>query len=398
MKSLALKIICIIWFGAALVGSSVAQSAARDVSTAWHEGRFHVDVAGVIGRSDIVLGKPNADAAEAMPLGNGRLGVAVWSADGLTAQLNRGDTMPDRWSPGQVVIPGIATLTRAKDYSGRLDLYHGEFREQGGGMTVTAWVEPDTDALIVDVTGANPHEIQTAQLRLWAPRTPLAQAKGQVGLLSEAWLDNKHPESSSRAFGSLSAITVDGRGVSAAVTDPLTITITFTPYADGHFRVIAAAPHYEGKGDSRSMASRELLAPRETLHRARWQAFWNRAAPIKITSEDGAGEYMENLRAIYLYVAALEKGEEFPGTHAGIADMINAARDTHKWDPSAFWHWNLRMQVAANIGAGLSELNASYFNLYRENLVNMEEWTRKHMNGRLECPAYSVPVEMRETR
>ncbi len=64
--------------------------ASEDVpSTAWKDGRFHVDVAGVVRRSDIVLARPNMEAGEAMPLGNGRLGVAVWSADGLTAQLNR---------------------------------------------------------------------------------------------------------------------------------------------------------------------------------------------------------------------------------------------------------------------------------------------------------------------
>ena len=85
-----------------------------------------MDVAGVIGRSDIVLGRPNLVAGEAMPLGNGRLGVAVWSADGFTAQLNRADTLPDRLSPGQVVIPGLVALTRAKDYSGRLDLVSTE--------------------------------------------------------------------------------------------------------------------------------------------------------------------------------------------------------------------------------------------------------------------------------
>jgi hypothetical protein len=33
-----------------------------------------------------------------MPLGNGRLDVAVWSGDGFTAQLNRADTLPDRLS------------------------------------------------------------------------------------------------------------------------------------------------------------------------------------------------------------------------------------------------------------------------------------------------------------
>ena len=140
-----------------LLGFGLAQSATPDFASAWHDGRFQVDVQSVIGRSDIVLAKPNLDPGEAMPLGNGALGVAVWSAEGLTAQLNRNDTLPDRLSPGQVVHSRVAALTRAKDYSGRLDLYHGEFREQGGGMTATAFVEPDTDALVVDVTGANPN-------------------------------------------------------------------------------------------------------------------------------------------------------------------------------------------------------------------------------------------------
>src|SRR5215469_17719812 len=70
-------------------------------TTAWHDGRFAVDVRGVVGRSDVILGRPNAAPAQAMPLGNGDLGVGVWAADGLTAQLNRADTLPDRLSPGQ---------------------------------------------------------------------------------------------------------------------------------------------------------------------------------------------------------------------------------------------------------------------------------------------------------
>src|ERR1700751_2083426 len=77
-------------------------------TTAWRAGQFHVDTAGVVGRSAIVLGRANREAREAMPLGNGSLGVAVWSEQGLTAQLNRADTLPDRLSGGQVVIPGLS--------------------------------------------------------------------------------------------------------------------------------------------------------------------------------------------------------------------------------------------------------------------------------------------------
>jgi hypothetical protein len=113
---------------------------------------------------------------------------------------------------------------------------------------------------------------------------------------------------------------------------------------------------------------------------------------IKISSKDLAGEYMENLRNIYLFCAAAEKGVEYPGSQAGVADMLSSGRDAHRWDSSAFWHWNLRMQVAANLGAGLPDLNAPYFNLYRENLPSIEEWTGKNMVGRLGA---CVPETMR---
>jgi alpha-L-fucosidase 2 len=374
----------------ASTGFGQAQPPQKQAASDGQYGRFHVDIPGVIGRSDIVLGRPNVDPGEAMPLGNGSLGVAVWSAEGFTAQLNRNDTLPDRLSPGQVVIPGLAVLTHARDYSGRLDLYRGEFREQGGGMTATAFVDSRTDTLVVDVTGANPNEPQTAVLKLWAPRTPRAMAEGTAGFLAESWVDNKNPGASGRAFGSLSAITAQARDVSAAVTDPLTITVSFKPHEDGHYRVIAAAPHYDGTADAGSVARRSM-SPSDD-HTSWWQDFWSRAAIIRITSQDGAGEYMENLRNIYLFVAAIEKGVEFPGSQAGIADMISAAQDEHRWDASAFWHWNLRMQVAANIGAGLSELNVTYFNLYRENLASIEQWTRENMKGR---PGICVPETMR---
>jgi hypothetical protein len=351
-----------------------------------------VDVAAVIGQSDIVLARPNKEAGQAMPLGNGRLGVAVWSQDGLTAQLNRADTLPDRLSPGQVVLPGLDALIQAKDYSGRLDLYDGEFQEHGGGMTAKAYVQPDTDVLVIEVTGANPDQTQSALLKLWAPRKPKTAVTGRIGVLSQSWIDNQRPGSSGRPFGSLSTITAAGRNVSVAVTNPLTITVSFKPYTDGHFRIFVAAPHYDGRQDPLHAVQSALASASAPGHRLWWHKYWNRAAMIKVSSSDGAGEYMENLRDIYLFDAAAEKGVEYPGSQAGVADMLSSARDAHRWDSSAFWHWNLRMQVAANIGAGLPDLNATYFNLYREDLPTIEQWTRQNMNGR---PGACIPETMR---
>lgn len=375
----------ILFAGANALSQSVSE-------TAWNHGKFHVDIASVISRSDIVLGAPNIQAREAMPLGNGSLGAAVWSADGFTAQLNRADTLPYRYSPGQVEIPGMALLTNAKDYSGRLDLYNGEFRESGGGMTATVYIQPHTDTMIVDVTGADAGHIQTAKLFLWPPRGPRAAVTGRMGMLSQSWIDNKAPGASGRSFGSLSAITADGRNLSTTITNSRTITLSFKPYPDGHFRIIVSAPHYDGSQAAQAALTSVLSQTKQSGHKLWWNAFWLQAATMKITSADGVGEYMENLRNIYLYAAAAEKGNEYPGTQAGVADMLSSGRDAHHWDSSAFWHWNLRMQVAANLGAGLSELNTPYFNLYRQNLTNIENWTQKHMRGR---PGACVPETMR---
>ena len=390
------------WIAACAVAAGSTSSLTGQMqvksTTGTKPGHLHVDYAGLVGRSDIVLARPNLEPSQAMPLGNGRLGVAAWSAEGLTAQLNRVDTLPDRVPVARVTIPGLAALTGAKDYSGRLDLYSAEFHEQGGGMSATVYVDSASDNVVIDVTGANPGTGQTVNLSVAPSRAPKAETVGTTGILSETWIDDKQPGASGRSFGSLAAVTAEGRDVSTKVVDTHTVTLSFQPYEDGHFRLIVAGPHFDVKTGSASLIARETLArvtrsekTEVEAHRKWWHDFWQHAGYMKITSADGAGEYMENLRTLYLYSAAAQSGSEYPGSQAGVADMFSSVPQ-HNWDPGAFWHWNLRMQVAANISAGVPELNAPYFNLYRENLTNIEKWTRKHMNGR---PGICVPETMR---
>ena len=187
---------------AALGGAPVASAASN--TTAWQNGAFSVNTGGVVSRSDVVLGQPNTADSQSLPLGNGSLGVAAWAANGFTAQLNRSDTMPDRLSPGQVQIPGLAAMTSASNFTGTLDLYNGVLNESGGGMTMQAWVPAGKDELIVNVTGANPSAQETADLHLWSGRTPTAAASGAIGSLAQTWVDNSQTGSSGQTFGAMS--------------------------------------------------------------------------------------------------------------------------------------------------------------------------------------------------
>jgi alpha-L-fucosidase 2 len=350
--------------------------------------------ANLIGRSDIVLARPNFEANQAMPLGNGRLGAAAWAADGLTVQLNRGDTLPELLPVARVSLPGLTGMTAADDYAGRLSLYDGEFYEQGAGIRAQVYVDTATDALMIDVTGADPAKQQTAKLFVPAPQKPTAQADGSIGIVSRAWKDDKQPGSSGRAFGALAAVTAQGREVSAAKVDGNMVAVSFRPFADGHFRVVVAAPHFNAEAGAPAVVARQSLSKitgKDAADRSWWHQFWQRAAPMKIASPDGSGEYMENLRALCLYSAASESGGEFPGSQAGVADLLGSAL-MHNWDPAAYWHWNLRMQVAANLSAGVPELNAPYFTLYKGSLSGIESWTKEHMKG---LPGICIPETMR---
>jgi len=216
---------------------------------------------------------------EAMPLGNGTLGAAVWAEDGFTAQLNRADTLPQRLSAGQLAVPGLAKLASANDFSAKLNMYDGEFQEQGGGLTATAFIQKSTDVFELDVSGADPAVLQTAILKLWEPRHPVLQAADDWAVISETWQDTVEAGASGQTFGSLAAVRAEARDVRIEETSPLSLTVSFHPRADGTFRILVAAPSWRG-GDAEKIAAPILnAAARLSLddHRKAWHAFWDRA-------------------------------------------------------------------------------------------------------------------------
>src|SRR5450631_2076641 len=363
-----------------------AAQAATD-TTAWQNGQLAMDTAGIVQRSNVVLQSPNSQPAQSMPLGNGVLGAAAWSASGLTVQLNRTDTFPDRKSVGQVVLSSLTSLTGASNYVGVVNLYDGMFVEHGGGVTASTYVRADKDELVVDVAGANPSQTQTVQVHLWSGRSPSTAASGSVATLSETWVDNGGAGTSNQTFGTLAALTANGQNVQASVVNSQTIQVTFKPNADGTFRVLVGAPKWTG-GNAMSTAQSFLGSDAQmsssalsSAHLSWWHNFWSQVALMKLSSSDNAAQYFENVRMVNLYTAAAESRGQFPGSQAGVGDLFSYSQDSHQWVPSDYWEWNLRMQVDANLGAGAFSLNTPYFQLYSQNLSNIETWTNQHVPG-----------------
>jgi hypothetical protein len=355
--------------------SATTKTSTVSDTTAWRGGQMQVDTPGVVSRSDLVLEDPAWREEQSMPLGNGRLGAAVWNRDGLTVQLNRNDTFPNLKTAGRLVVPGLMSLATASDYRGRVDLYDAQLRQSGGGMSARTYVRADVDQLVLEVTGAPADKPQTAELRLPANRTPSTYASDGVAALAETF------SASDGTTGAVAAMTADARGVSAAVVDSDTVRLTFTPQRDGSFRLVVGVPSYTG--GNLATASKDAVAGAaqsrvDVAHLAWWHRFWDqRVAPIRISSADGTGEYMEALRAQQLYTTASTQRNELPTGQAGAANMLYPWPDSAV-SPSTWFHFNLRQQVFANYGAGTASFNAPYLRLYTEHLQQMEAVTRQH--------------------
>jgi len=382
-RLLAVRAVVFGLVGLALALAAVPRTAAASAA----------DVQAAVSRADIFVGQPNIRPLQAMPLGNGRLGVAVWAADGLTLQLNRIDTLPGRLSPGQVVIQGLTPMIADRGFRGRLDLFNGEWRQSGAGVSVHVVVDPQLDRVVVDVTGANPNVEQTVLLKLWQPRSPTVVVTATEVGLAEHWTDDELPGASGLPFGSLAGIRVVARDAASRKVDDRTVATTFHAMPDGHYRVVIASPSFNGRQDPASLlwATLDPAVDVDAAHRW-WHNFWARVALIEASSPDGHAEYFETLRTLFLFYSAAQSRGAIPGSQAGIGDLFSSAQDSHFWDAAAFWEWNLRMQVAANLSAGVPDLNEPYFALYRNNLEAIRRWTRAKMGGR---DGICVPETMR---
>ncbi|HEX6449438.1 MAG TPA: Ig-like domain-containing protein [Trebonia sp.] len=389
--------------GMVIVGAQVsAQASTTSSTTAWGDGSFNLNSDGVVSRDDIVLGAPNINPTQSIPMGNGALGVAAWAANGFTAQLNRSDTMPSRKSPGQLNIPGLSVISHASNFSGRLDLADGVLQESGGGMSMKAWVSTAKDELIVDVKGANPNLTQTASVYLWSGRKPTAAVSGTVGTLAETWVDNSGYGASGDTFGSLAAITAGGQDVRTSVTNSTKITTSFKPNSDGEFRVVLAAPRWAGDTaiDTASVTATNLIGndaslPEQALLNSQehwWNQYWAHSGLVEMNSADGSAAYIENIRTLYLYdAAASSKTGTYFGSQAGEADMFDWSEDQQSWAPNDFWIWNLRGEISANMSSGNYQLNMPIFDMYINDLSNIEAWTKAQMGG---LPGACVPETM----
>lgn len=383
---------------------------------------------------NVVWNTPSENAAGAMPIGNGEVGLSVWvEADGdLLFYISRTDS----WSEcNRLLKLGRVRLrlspnpfAAGQPFRQELKLRDGRIEIQAGDVPLSVFV--DAEAPVVYVTGRSqtPREV-TASYESW--RTEKRVLKGDELASSwtmqaappehEVWesadIITNSPANSVLAYhrnaDSIVPLTLKHQGLESVanlVRDPL-VDRTFGARMTGEGFVA------EGKNSLRSAKPRQEFALTIATHTAQcgsaaewengipkpaptdeavrrtaawWNDFWNRSwIFVDITTEQGAQPGVTQAYALQRWMTACAGRGQYPIKFNGSIFTVDPKfaggpafnADWRKWG-DCYWWQNTRFPYFAMMARGDFDECESVFRLYREMLPLCEARARLYHNVR----------------
>ena len=370
------------------VSSRAATTTRSGLTAIDGNGDLNLDRNAWLARNNLVYLSPPFRKTDAIPLGSGRVGAAMWidRENGLTAQLNRPEGVPAMAGLGTLQITNLAGLVAAQDYQGVLSLHDGVFTQQAGGLTVTSFFRWGGEELVIDVQGANPDELVTVRLSAFtggssfsgttvitpfhaiASTIPANETSGEncIAIAGGNGTTANYPGFRATQFITAQAV---GRQIIAAANATAT-TLTFKPNSNGSYRLVVPVKIWSGTPVATSTLKSEALAavaavpslaadPLSSLltqQAAAFGAMWDDTAIIRLYSADGSARYIEQMLALDSYFRIAAALTPLPAVGGGETRLFC-------WNPVGVfnrlhWYQNLRPINHANIASGVWRGNA----------------------------------------
>ncbi len=361
----------------------------------------------LVSRADLVYDKPAARSEEGIPIGNGRMGTLVWTTPAaLRFQINRADVYPmnsatasffERNSDycggcGFVDVDfasASADVFPAAGFRQHLSVYDGLLTMNGDGVKtrILAWHHRDVMALDIDDRrqAAEPVSINLRMLRfasqyfsaqrleamtrdhIVAVRTRNHTAASQLLVsggrivLTQEFREGSHYNKSAVAIG------VVGRNAKPKFADETELRLVVPP-GSGQFTIlIASASSFDPQEDAAAMALQQLEAAAAAgfaeLVRDNadwWHAFWRRGV-VRLRSDDGAAQFIEQQYHYFLYLMASTSRGKYPPKFNGM--LWNTGGDLRAWG-SQHWFANLSCYYEAIPATNRLELLDPVFDMY----------------------------------
>ena len=336
-----------------------------------------------------------ASPAEAVPLGNGRLGGMFWMPDGdVCFQFGHTDywrtgTHMDPEFGGYPVSIGRLNLRREPAFApadARVTVEHSlaeakatlVVERRDGRSAIDVFFDMDRDVLVVRwrESGAAPARA-AVELQGWR-ESITAQARGDVLILREAPASTRTPDEEDylrkllgeefrpEAHGQCTAAAVEG-AAGTVKADGRQVGLTLSP--SGPFdAVIRLATAFGAEDD---LADRALAALAEVAeepydamlarHVEWWRGFWGRSH-LRLASADGTAERFEGRWYMLSYLMASSNRGRRP-VKFNFGNWLTATDDRRPWGGGC-WYYNQRDVALAMLPANHPDLARNLYDMY----------------------------------
>ena len=374
--------------------------------TAGRHGPPPEDYRSLVSRADLTYDAPVARSEEGMPVGNGRMGSLVWTTpSALRFQINRVDVFASNCATNSFPLAntdyasgcGYVDIHFADfgedvfaggGFRQHLSVYDGLMTLQGAAVTarVLAWHDRDVMAVEIEdrretpspvtidlrmlryamqyVRGEN-HELAsrhavTVQTGGHTATSRLDTRDGRI-LLMQAFREDDYYNASAVA------IDIAGRAAKARMLNESTVRLSAAPGAGRFTVLIASASSFDPDEDVACKALDELdaggvkgfdglLASNQTW----WHDFWSRAF-VRLHSEDGVADFVEQNYTYFLYVMASSSRGAYPPRFGGMLWYTNG--DMRQWG-TQYWWANMSCYYNGLLPANRPELMGPMFSMY----------------------------------
>lgn len=341
------------------------------------------------GRDDVVYLAPAIEPYEALPLGNGRLGVMLGNRIGMDYSFFPGDFFASADETQMLISSGSFSLQLPEDWikgfiEERVVLYDGaivtSFKTDKGNHKISSWLMEDLDLLVIEIESES--TLPDLNAVMFASKRP-------DGIAPVISTENDAP--------SLTTVGLSKRRAVSLIMQPLEPENAVKADSDGK-QINIRIPSNGRKSmcllvANGSVVNTDIILAEDALknslwliskaramglEKARekrnsyWHGFWNRSS-VLLHSSDGLADYVENIYNLHLYwMASMSRGQEAPKFNGG---NFLFKDDLRSWGGS-YWYQNTREMYWPLLAADHPELWKPFIDLYWRNLPAANELAR----------------------
>ncbi len=356
-----------------------------------------------LSRHDIVYKSPFVDGYEGFPLGNGDLGVMLWTTEsGLTVQVNKNDTWDETSEDSGMLLRSCGRVTidfgapcfdwcYLDDFEARLSLANGQASLSANtpflDVSVNASVQANKNLLVLDceATGSGDLEDIGSQIRIGLERWGSRAFPGwYAGIDPDAHKGLGSTQTGcdggiylTESFENIDfavACRVIGKETNASIVNSHRAEAVITAEPVQRFQVAVAvvtsnesrAPLADAIRLLDDFEQTEIEKLREE-HQAWWKEFWAKSF-VHI-----GDDYLENLYYLQMYLMACASRGKYPAIFNAATFTWN--RDVRNWVTPH--HWNMQQAYWSLCTANHMDLMRPYLDTYWRLLPAAQKYAKK---------------------